>query len=494
MKKKRKIQKNTIRSPNKSIENGVSKMLFDMAVKNFVKDGFSNPIARMGDNTSSLLNSTEYKMDRLSSDWQLINTLYRTHWIVRRLIDVVSEDMIKNWYRIKSELSPSSIKAIEMVERRTNLRGKLLSGIKWSRLYGGVVGVIVIEGQEDMLDEPLDYDLIMPKSFKGIIILDRWTGVFPSLSIVNDIDDVDFGLPEYYTVQSDTFEKGVKIHHSRIVRFINRDLTEYDKVIENYWGASEIEHIFDELKKRDNTSWNIASLIFSANLKVYQMEGFEQLSLMDERAKQELFQTLMLLNWSANNNSMQIIGKEDSFDTRQYTFGGVSDVYELFMLDVSGASEIPVTKLFGRSPAGMNATGESDMQNYYDSIEQKQEAVLRPIISRLLPIICLSEFGAVPDDLDFEFNSCRRPTEEERKNLAQQVATAVVSVFNAGIISQKTALKELRQSAENTGMWSNITDEDIEDADSDILGEEVNLLNKNGIGGNYGGLESSTED
>ena len=173
------------------------------------------------------------------------------------------------------------------------------------------------------------------------------------------------------------------------------------------------------------------------------------------------------MNEMMNNNSMQVIGKNDTFDTKQYTFSGLSDIYSEFMMDVAGAAEMPVTKLFGRSPAGMNATGESDMQNYYDSIEQKQEACLRPVLEKLLPILCISAFGFVPDDLEIEFNTCRRPTEEERKTLAQQTASAIIEAYNSGLISQKTALKELRQSSENTGMWTNITDEDIESASSD---------------------------
>ena len=458
-----------------SVSNGINQFVLRQAFKNMTMDGFSNPLANMGDDTSSLLEGTQYNMSRLSFDWGLLNTLYRTHWIVRRIVDVPAEDMTKSWYKIKSELPPEAIRKIEVLERKTSLRSKILEGLRWSRLYGGSAGIIIIEGQEDVLSEPLDYDYIMPGSFKGLIILDRWTGIFPSGELVEDFNDRDYGLPDYYIIQDEAMGNGIRVHHSRIVRFINRDLPYYEKMVESYWGASEIEHVYDELKKRDNSSWNIASLIFSANLKIYQMEGFEQLAAMDDRAKQDLFQTLMLMNWMMNSNGMQIMGKEDSFDTKQYSFGGLSDVYELFMMDVSGAAEMPVTKLFGRSPAGMNATGESDMQNYYDSIEQKQEAILRPVFEKLLPIMCTSEFGAVPDDLDFEFNPVRRPSEEERKNLAQQTATAIVSVFNAGIISQKTALKELRQSAENTGMWTNISDEDIENADGDtgLLGEKI---------------------
>lgn len=69
---------------------------------------------------------------------------------------------------------------------------------------------------------------------------------------------------------------------------------------------------------------------------------------------------------------MQIIDKDDDFSTHQYTFSGLSDVYQQFIMpDISGAAGIPVTRLFGRSPAGLNATGESDLQNYYDKIEEK---------------------------------------------------------------------------------------------------------------------------
>ncbi len=463
-KSKTKDSKNTIRSPS----NGMNTFLLEQLLqRKTMFDGFSNAATRMGEGTTNLLEGTEYKNNKLSFDWNLLNTLYREHWIVRRIVDVVAEDMIKNWYKIKSQLSPDAIKKIAVLERKTQLRARILEGLRWARLYGGAAGVIMIQGQEDMLDKPLELDTLLPNCFKGILILDRWNGIYPDMRIVEDSNDIDFGLPMYYQIRSDAIGTGVKVHHSRIVRFINRDLPYIEKIMESYWGASELEHVYEELKKRDNTSWNIATLIFSANLKVYQMDGFEQMALMDEQALGDLYKTLMLMNEMMNNNSMQVIGKDDTFDTRQYTFSGLSDVYSEFMMDVAGAAEMPVTKLFGRSPAGMNATGESDMQNYYDSVEQKQEACLRPVLEKLLPILCISAFGTVPDDLELEFNPCRRPTEEERKTLAQQTASAIIEAYNSGLISQKTALKELRQSSENTGMWTNITDEDIEKASSD---------------------------
>ena len=134
---------------------------------------------------------------------------------------------------------------------------------------------------------------------------------------------------------------------------------------------------------------------------------------------------------------MYLIDQKDDFATHQYSFSGLSEIYDSFMMDVAGAAEIPVTKLFGRSPAGLNATGESDLQNYYDSIEEKQEAHLRPVIDKLLPVMCMSEFGAIPDDLDYTFNPVRRPTEEERKNLGKNISDTIVNYYNSGLFSQR---------------------------------------------------------
>ena len=190
------------------------------------------------------------------------------------------------------------------------------------------------------------------------------------------------------------------------------------------------------------------------------------LSLGDAQLQQDFYNAMQTINWMMNNSGMTIIGKDDEFDSKQYTFTGLNDVYESFMLDIAGACEIPVTRLFGRSPAGFNATGESDLTNYYDSIEEKQEAYLAPILDKLLPVIALSTWGMVPDDLDYEFNPLRKADPKENADLAKSMTESVITVFNANLISQQTALKELRQQSEMTGMWSNITDEDIADADT----------------------------
>lgn len=428
-------------------------------------DEFVNPLARSGAGMPNLLEATEYPLTRFTQNWQVLNSLYRSHWVVQKIINTIPQDMMKNGYDFQSDINPDQIQKISKIIRQTRLHSKILNGLYWGRLYGGAAGIIMIDGEADRMDEPLDLDRVMPGAFKGLLIMDRWSGIMPSADLITDITDPDFGMPEYYEVTLPEGQGVIRLHNSHVCRFTGREMPYLEKLAENYWGTSEMEHVFSELKKRDNVSWNIALLTFMANIRVMKIDGMEQLlAYGGDKSQQALYNTLEGLNMMLNNNGIQILGKDDSYESHQYTFSGLGEVYDRFMMDVSGACGIPVTKLFGRSPAGMNSTGDADMDNYYDTIEQSQESQLRPVLDKLLPIVCMSALGAVPDDLDYIFNPVRRPSNDEKQSLGSQQTAAVVQAYTAGLVSEKTALRELQGSSKLTGMWTNITDKQIEAA------------------------------
>lgn len=445
-------------------------------------DAFSNVLARLGAGTPNLLEGTEYSLQRMSRDFNTLNALYRESWIVRRIIDVIPADMLKNWITITSGLDPDVEKRLSLTLRRTQLIDKLKRGMQWGRLYGGALGVMLVKHQGYDLSQPLQLDWIMPGDFAGLLIFDRWNGVNPSSELIEDISDPDYGFPKYYTVTDPAGGGSVKIHHSRVVRFTGNTLPFWEEIAEMQWGASVVESIFDELRKRDNVSWNIAQLTFMANIRVLKMQDLGQLlAATDNESQAELLRTLEAQNMLLNNMGMQVMDAADGLETHQYTFGGLADCYQQFIMDISGAAEIPVTRLFGRSPSGLNATGESDLQNYYDMIAEKQESYLRPILNKVLPPFIISTLGSLPDDFDFEFDPVAEPSDKERADLAKCGTDNVVAAYNAGLISQRTALKELKQQSERTGVWTNITDEDIERASDTVEppGE---------MGGMFGGM------
>ncbi|GHU70679.1 hypothetical protein FACS1894184_16470 [Clostridia bacterium] len=444
-------------------------------------DAYSNYFARLGGGQDNITSAGAYKMTRRTQDFGLMNTLYRTNWIARRIIDAVAEDMCKNWYKLTSVSKPDALAAYAKAERRARVKESLITGLKWGRLFGGAAGLIMISRQEDALEEPIDYRMIMPGDFKGVATFDRWNGVFPSSELVSDMDDPDFGLPDYYTFYMGDIGSGksARVHHSRVLRFTGRELPYIEKQTEVYWGMSELEHVYDELSKRDMTSANLTQLIFQANLRVLKMQDLgEMLTTSSKKIQEDLYKTVSAQNMLMNSHGIQLLNKDDEFQTFQYTFSGLSEVYQEFMMDIAGAAEMPVTKLFGRSPAGMNATGDADMRNYYDMIKQKQESLLRPVLDKLIPIICVSAWGEVPNDIDYDFESIRESSQDEISSIVQRTTQAVLSAVKEGVISPKTALLELRNTNSTTGLWGSITDEDIENADdmTPLAPYETNML------------------
>lgn len=429
-------------------------------------DAYSNIPANLGMGANNLSQTGRYIMERFTWDYMTLNTLFRNNWIAKAIIEKPANEMMKNGFTIQSKIDPDKIQDIMNTWRRTRSEGKFLKCLKWSRLYGGCLLIPLLEGQEDM-SEPLDLDSIMPGDFKGCMVIDRWAGVSPSVELVDDISDPHFGTPKFYDVSDDTSGKTVRMHHSRVIKMIGRELPYWEEIAESYWGASELEHVYTELKKRDDTSANIAFLIFLANIRVYKMDGLAQMLTMgDQEAAQHVYDTMVNMNHLMCNTGTAAMDKDDDFEMHQYSFTGINDVYESFMLDISGAAEIPVDKLFGRSPSGFNS-GDETLQNYYDTIQEKQETYVREPLEQLMKIIAMSTLGEIPDDMEIEFNPIRRPSDLEKSDLAAKMAEPIFTAVGTGLIGKAAALRELKQQAPVVGLWTNISDEMISKAEEE---------------------------
>ena len=400
-------------------------------------------MARTGFGTLNLMQATEYPLTRMTQDQNLLTSLYRDNWIAQNIITTIPDDIIRKWYELNTSIDPDAFDKYRRQEKQTHLRDRLSKGMYWGRLYGGAVGVILIKG--DSFDKPLDVSKIKLDSFKGMHIFDRWTGVEPSAQLVMDISDVDYGLPEYYSISNGDMVIA-RVHHSRVVRFIGRTLPWIEQVAENYWGESELEAVYQEVVKRDNVSANIALLTFKANRDYMEVEGLDQLlGTANAQMQQRFWHVLQAQSIMESNFGMRAINKGDAIHNTQFTFTGLADTYDRIMMDVAGASKTPVTKLFGRSPAGLNATGESDLKNYYDYIDNLRETIFRGYLERLVPIMCMSAWGNIPEDLDIDFETMSTPTASEEADIVQKKSAAIISAFQVGVIDQATALEELRK-------------------------------------------------
>ncbi len=241
------------------------------------------------------------------------------------------------------------------------------------------------------------------------------------------------------------------------------------------WGLSVLEPLYDRLTAFDSVTMGAAQLAYKAHLRIHKIPGLRKLITGGGPVFEALLDQMVMTRFFQSNEGITLIDGEDEFEVNSYTFGGLADLILQFAQQISGALQIPLIRLFGQSPVGLNSTGESDWRNYDDGVKAQQESKMRPQIERILPVLARSEGIVLPDDFSFQFAPLRQLSDIEKAD----------AVGKKGIVGRKTALQELKQSAEITGVWSNVTDEAIADAEEDP--PEPDLFAMQGAGAENGG-------
>lgn len=443
------------------------------APKQLTFDGFDNFLSKIGLNNENALSGSKYTFDLLTRNRIELEAAYRGSWVAGQIIDSFADDMTRAGIDITTNEADEDIKDLQNNMSRLQIWQSINQGTKWGRLYGGATGFIQIEGQDPAT--PLRIDTVGKDQFLGVVPLDRWQ-LNPVVRTVIK-NGPDMGLPEFYQIVStpvmsqpeNANQAGQQtVHHTRMIRFIGIQLPFFQAITEMMWGESILERLWDRMIAFDNATMSSASLIDRANLRTVQIDGLREIVAAGGQALKGLEKQFEMMKILQVSMGLTLLDKNDIFSSTSYTFAGLSDMLLQFGQQLAGASGIPLVRLFGQSPAGLSATGESDMRQYYDNVNAQQEARLRRPMDVLLKVLWRSTFGKpAPKDLEFSFTPLWQMSNLDKATVAKTNAETVLGAYEAGATDRATAMKELRQSSGDTGVFSNITDEDIAEAESD---------------------------
>lgn len=428
-------------------------------------DGYENFTARVGMQTQNQHSASTYRPNWTSRNRLLIENAYRSSWIIGASVDTVADDMTRKGIRITSQMDTGRRDTMESLFDEMALWESLNNTIKWSRLYGGAVGLILIEGQAPFT--PLRIETVGKGRFKGILPLDRWQ-INPDNSRRVKEMGKDLGKPEFYDIV--TTENGIpawRVHHSRLIRFDGITLPYQPAKTENEWGMSVVERIFDRLTAFDSTSVGAAQLVYKAHLRTYKVAQLRKLIALGGEPYEAFLKQMDMIRQFQTNEGMTLMDKDDEFETHSYSFSGLDNVLARFAEQISGATGIPLVRLFGQSPSGFS-TGDADLANYYDNIPTQQSRRLKQPLRILFEIIHMSEFGEpLPDDFTFNFNPLWQMSDLDKSTVAINLVNALNAAQDGGMLSRKAAMSDLREMADVTGIGGSITDEDIDNAEEE---------------------------
>lgn len=377
-----------------------------------------------------------------------LDELYRADGLSRRIVDIIPAEMLRQGWEVDGDSEGAILGQFEELD----VNCKLTQLIQWSRLYGGAICVMgIADGRP--LNEPVNVNNI--KSVNWLQVFDRWQTVINYDYISTDLNDENYGLPEFYQVTDYRTAKMFVVHHSRVLRMDWGILPPRDRYLNQGWGDSIFVSIYNEIRSYGTAFANISAIMQDFVNGVLQMPGLSQsIGSNCGEGDRQLMQRLNFANLSKGVTNMMVLDGEETYTKLSTNVAGVPELLDRFMLSVSAVTGIPITLLFGRAPAGLNATGDADIRNFYDLVKQLQEMKLKPVLEKLIYYIMKSADGPFngvePENWSIQFTPLWQNTEEQEAVMRRTVAETDRIYIETGVLDPT----EVAISRFGGGHWS----------------------------------------
>lgn len=364
--------------------------------------------------------------------------------MIRNCIKTVADDVTRQWITVKGgeDTAPEKIEQLQRAQEKYGLRDLFNRAVAKVGFMGGAFIFIRTEGdagQEPDLSLPLRLNSKCAELEKGdglqFVVVDP---VSVSPAEYNTIDPL---RADYYKPQK-WFVLGRPVHASRLLTLYANEPPLLLKPAYNFLGIPQAQILWDYVLHWNECRVAAQELVKKLSLLIYYTNAQDRMA--DMNGVQELDTVMEMLQHYRDNNSVFLANREtDQVDNVQTTVAGVSDVVRQAQEMIAAINRTPAVKLFGISPSGFNATGESDIRNYNDHIRSQQE-LYRPALMECLKAIQLVLWGEVDPAITFEWNELDLDNESSQAMTFNTRAMALATLKDRNAISADEMRQALR--------------------------------------------------
>lgn len=427
-------------------------------VRLYRHDGYINLLNRYGTSRDAS-EQYQYQPETTVSD-EFLTEFYEGNGLFAKIIDVPAEEAVKQGFSLDGIKAQNLIDFYQESLDELDWEETAINAIRCARLFGGSIVVMLINDGRG-LDEPIDWRNI--QSIDDLRVYDR-SVIQPDYQSMFSYTPEDpfrtrgsrLGMPEYYRVYSKS--SSFVVHESRCLIFKNGVLPE-NCSNSNYelWGVPEYIRIKRAIRNTELAHSNGPKLLEKSVQAVYKMKDLAS-ELATEEGEERVLRRLQLIDLARGFlNSIAIDSDNEDYDFRTFQFSGVSEIIDTTCNFLSAVTSIPQTVLFGRSPAGLNATGESDMEIYYNFINRIQKRMLKSNLRYLLSVIF--QAGVSTGEVDevpkikpvfsplWSLNELEQATLEQTRATIQQIRANTAQIYiNMGVIDPSEVRAKLADS------------------------------------------------
>lgn len=403
-----------------------------------VQDGLQNALTGAGTSIDRRVYA-QYRLDPLSG--ADAEAAYRTSWLARKIVNIPADDMVSRWRDWQAE--GDQIEQLEAEEKRLQVKHKVRRAIILSRIYGGAAIIMGVSDGASNLPLP---PTIRAGDLRYLHVVNRHQ--LSAFRLDTDVTSPTFGEPTAYTLA------GATIHPSRVIPFQGVPIPEGSQLgsASPFWGDSVLQAVMDAVHNADLAQQGFAGLIHEAKIDVINIPGLMS-GVASEEYEGRLMKRLQIAAMSKSLHRALVLDGEEEWHQKQVSWAGIPDVTRMFLEAVAGAADIPVTRLLGLTPGGLQSSGKGEERDYLRMIEGRREDDLRRALDRLDAVLIPSALGEAPAEVYYTFPSLMMQDAKADADTEKAHTEALVQAVNAGLVSEDVAAKMFKGRVIERGHW-----------------------------------------
>lgn len=390
-------------------------------------DGWANTITGIGTSRDKMGAARMYQGGRLNE--QTLDALYDEDDFAATIVEALPEDgMRQGWEptRRASEDDEDENDAKETKEQIATIKrrvtdlgvdARVLEAAIWGRLHGGSAIFPVVE---DGLDSSMPLDIARVTQLRSVLTISRSELAWYHLN--DDPRSTRYGKPETWMFTPQNGGQSMVIHSTRLLRFEGANVSRRRRLEEQGWSASVLQRVYEILRDAGMNWKSVSYILNDASQPVFKMKNL--ISMIASGKKNELQNRMEVVNMARGAARALLVDADgEDFEYRNGSLGGLDVLLDKTWVRVAAAARMPVTRLMGMSPGGLNATGESDVRGWYDSVQSYRTTDLQPPLETIVRLLAAELKAGSPDEWTIEWPSLWQMTPNEeaahRKAIAE---------------------------------------------------------------------------
>lgn len=411
----------------------------------FRTDGWKNALSGMGTKRDKRRYTTfdfTYLLDNIT-----LSHMYMGDGLTTRIVDTFADDMTREWGKAQNDPIPEGKTqgTIEAEFARLDVSTCINQAKKWARLHGGA---LIFIGALDGNDPSVKLNPDKVKSIEFLLVIELPDILTYDCKYNMDMTSPEYGKIDQYAVQIRVGNQIIKkyIHASRCIPFFGQKIPSSVSGVSvdvRYWGISKVQPVLDYLRDFTGAMGAVSSILLEFIIGKYKFSDLDEM--LAKGGEDRLKTRIEAIDMSKSTIHSVILGTDEEYSRDSATVTGIADLLDRFMMNLSAVTQYPVTKLFGRSPAGMNATGENDLKNYYDAVRSEQAATTKYIQNLVNIIANLHNLtGEYPWVWNPLFQLSEKDQAEVKRVTAEEARTYADGderMLNAGVLMPEDVFK-----------------------------------------------------